>query len=86
MAKPSEPLRPKHWRDIEWRRTIDAVKGLRQRIFQAAKQGDMRKLKSLQRLMLRSQSNAELSVRQVTQINKGRGTPGTDDRIALILI
>ena len=83
MAKPSEPLRPKHWRDIEWRRTIDAVKGLRQQIFWAAKQGDMRKLKSLQRLMLRSQSNAELSVRQVTQINKGRGTPGTDDRIAL---
>ena len=83
MDNPSGPLRPKLWRDIEWSRTIDAVKGLRQQIFQAAKQGDMRKLKSLQRLMLKSQSNAELSVRQVTQVNKGRGTPGTDDRIAL---
>ena len=63
MAKPSDPLRSKRWRDIEWSQTIDAVKGLRQQIYQAAKHGDKRKLRSLQRLMLKSQSNAELSVR-----------------------
>ena len=33
--------------------------------------------------MLQSRANAELSVRQATQMNKGRGTPGVDDRVAL---
>ena len=33
--------------------------------------------------MLQSRANAELSVRQATQLNKGRGTPGIDDRVAL---
>lgn len=83
MGYPSDPLKLTRWNDIDWFNTIDAVKGLRQQIFRASKSGDKRKLKSLQRLMLKSKANAAVSVRQATQINKGRGTPGTDDRIAL---
>ena len=83
MGYPSDPLKLTRWNDIDWFETIDAVKGLRQQIFRASKSGDKRKLKSLQRLMLKSKANAAVSVRQATQINKGRGTPGTDDRIAL---
>ena len=83
MGYPSDPLKLTRWNDIDWFETIDAVKGLRQQIFRASKSGDKRKLKSLQRLMLKSKANAAVSVRQATLINKGRGTPGTDDRIAL---
>ncbi len=83
MGYPSDPLKLTRWNDIDWFNTIDAVKGLRQQIFRASKSGDKRKLKSLQRLMLKSKANAAVSVRQATQVNKGRGTPGTDDRIAL---
>ena len=35
-------------------------------------------MRSLQRLMLKSRANRELSIRQVTQINKGRLTAGVD--------
>ena len=81
-GKVSRPLRLRRWQDINWRRTIKAVKDLRQQIYRASQCGDHKKLRSLQRLMLQSRANAELSVRQVTQINKGRNTPGTDNLVA----
>ena len=84
MVKPSDPLRLRRWQDIDWNRTIDSVKGLRQQIFRASQSGDRKKLRSLQRLMLQSRANAELSVRQATLINKGRTTPGVDERVALV--
>jgi hypothetical protein len=35
-------------------------------------------VRSLQKLMLRSHANTLLSVRQVTQVNAGKYTPGVD--------
>ena len=75
-GKVSRPLRLRRWQDINWRLTIKSVKDLRQQIYAASQCGDHKKLRSLQRLMLQSRANAELSVRQVTQRNKGRNTPG----------
>ena len=69
---------PASWNDINWCRNRRLVRNLRQRIYRASRQGDHRKLRSLQRLMLKSRANRELSVRQVTQINKGRLTAGVD--------
>ena len=83
MLKASRPSRLRRWQDIDWRQTTKAVKDLRQQIYRASEQGNHKKLRSLQRLMLKSRSNAELSVRQVTQINDGRNTPGVDERVAL---
>ena len=83
MSESSGHLRLRRWQDIDWVKTFDAVKGIRQQIFRASQCGDKRKLRSLQRLMLQSRANAEFSVRQATQINKGRRTPGIDDRVAL---
>ena len=54
------------------------VRHLRQRIYRASWQGNHKQLRSLQRLMLRSRANRELSVRRVTEINKGRLTAGVD--------
>src|SRR6185369_9871795 len=51
---------------------------LRQRIFKATRANDHRKVRSLQKLMLRSYSNILMSVRRVTQVNAGKNTPGVD--------
>ncbi|MDE2811291.1 MAG: group II intron reverse transcriptase/maturase [Gemmatimonadota bacterium] len=83
MLNASRPTRWRDWREIDWFQTTRAVKGIRQQIYRAAQNRDHKKLRSLQRLMLKSRANAELSVRQVTQINKGRKTPGVDGQVAL---
>ena len=66
------------WNAIDWRKVDRSVSNLRRRIFRASKEGDHRKVRSLQKLVLRSYANALLSVRRVTQINVGRNTPGVD--------
>ena len=66
------------WNDIDWFRDNRIVRDLRQRIFRASRQGNRRKVRSLQRLMLKCQANRELSIRKVTQINAGRCTLGID--------
>ncbi len=67
------------WYDINWIENIRTVRNLRQRIYRASREGNHRKLRSLQRLMLQSQANRELSVRRVTLTNKGKSTPGIDE-------
>lgn len=66
------------WQAIDWKRVYRIVKNLRQRIFRASREGDLRKVRSLQRLMLRCRSNVLESVRRVTQVNQGKHTPGID--------
>lgn len=50
--------------------------------FRASQLRQWNKVKSLMKLMLRSRSNLLLSVRQITQENKGRNTPGIDGEVA----
>jgi RNA-directed DNA polymerase len=71
------------WDAVDWRAAEDRVRRLRQRIFAATQAGDHKRVRSLQKLMLRSLSNTLLSVRQVTERNAGRLTPGVDGRIAV---
>ncbi len=66
------------WNSVDWQRAMKEVRRLRQRIFRAERQGNVRKVRSLQKLMLRSFSNRLLAVRQVTQKNRGKFTPGVD--------
>jgi RNA-directed DNA polymerase len=66
------------WHAIEWKHVYRTVKNLRQRIFRASRDGDLKKVRSLQRLMLRSRANIFESVRRVTQVNQGKDTPGVD--------
>ena len=70
------------WHAVDWRAAEDRVRRLRQRIFAATQAGDHKRVRSLQKLMLRSLSNTLVSVRQVTERNAGRLTPGVDGRIA----
>src|SRR3954468_10825485 len=71
------------WNSIVWGEVEGEVRRLRQRIFAASQAGDLKKVRDLQKLMLRSRSNALVSVRRVTEINAGRKTAGVDGRIVL---
>ena len=74
---------PSQWDQIDWRAQEEQVRRLRQRIFKAAQEQDWPKVRNLQKLMLRSQANTLVSVRQVTQRNTGRRTAGIDGEVAL---
>src|SRR6266480_1157417 len=66
------------WNAIDWRKANRTVRNLRQRIFRAAQEGNLKKVRSLQKLMLKSYSNRLVSVRRVAQVNAGKNTPGVD--------
>jgi RNA-directed DNA polymerase len=73
--------RLKDWSQINWKQKNKAVRNLRQRIYRATEAGDFRKLRSLQKLMIRSYANLLLSVRQITQTNQGKQTAGIDGEV-----
>src|SRR5947199_2644694 len=66
------------WNAINWRKANRTVRNLRHRIFRATQEGNLNKVRSLQKLMLKSYSNRLVSVRRVAQINAGKHTPGVD--------
>ena len=71
------------WDAVDWRVCEQNVRRLRERIFTASQVGDLKRVRNLQKLMLRSRSNTLLAVRRVTEINAGRLTAGVDGRIVL---
>jgi RNA-directed DNA polymerase len=77
------PGDPAEWDAIDWRAQEARVRRLRQRIFKAAQAGDLKQVRNLQKLMLRSRANTLVSVRQVSQRNTGHRTPGVDGQVAL---
>jgi RNA-directed DNA polymerase len=70
---------PLDWHAIDWKQVYRRVRNLRQRIFRASRDNDLKKVRSLQRLMLRCRANVLVSVRRVTQVNHGKDTPGVDE-------
>ena len=71
------------WLSIDWQQVEDDVQRLRRRIYTASRDGDLGKVRNLQKLMLRSRANALLSVRRVTELNAGRKTAGVDGRVVV---
>lgn len=69
------------WESIDWKPIYRKIKNLRQRIFRATQNKEWNKVRSLMKLMLRSYANLLLSIRKVTQSNKGKYTPGIDNLI-----
>src|SRR6266508_4199754 len=66
------------WSGIPWPQVEARVHTLQRRIYRAEQQGQRRKGKSLQRLLMRSTSAKLLAARRVTQDNQGKKTPGID--------
>jgi RNA-directed DNA polymerase len=71
------------WNSIKWDQVTSYVRKLRQTIFRATKEGDLSKVRTLQRIMLRSFENRAVSVRRVTQVNRGKNTAGVDGQLAI---
>ena len=70
-----------HWSAIDWKLVKKRVKNLRQRIYRATQQAQWNRVRSLMKLMLRSYSNLLLSIRRMTQENRGKQTPGLDGQV-----
>jgi RNA-directed DNA polymerase len=73
----------KDWYSIDWNTVQKYVTKLRQRIYRAEQQNQRRRVRKLQRLLLRSKANLLLSIRRVTQQNSGKRTPGVNGYTAL---
>ena len=71
------------WRQVDWRQVETDVRRLRQRIFTASQAGDLKRVRSLQKFMLRSYANTLQSVRRVTERNAGRLSAGVDGEVVL---
>ncbi len=71
------------WKDLPWKRFRGQVFRLQRSIFKALAYNQKVKVKLLQRLLLRSRAAQALAVKQVTQLNQGKKTPGVDGKTAL---
>jgi RNA-directed DNA polymerase len=69
---------PTIWFQIDWQKAERRVQNLRSRIFRAAKEQRWKHVRHLTKLLLRSDANVLVSVRRITQGNRGRHTPGID--------
>lgn len=65
------------WNSIDWTIAGDIVSGIQARIVKAAQAGDKKKVRSLQRFLVRSFAAKLLAVKRVTT-NRGKNTPGID--------
>jgi len=73
----------KTWTEIDWVLFEAQVSRLQRRIYKASLANDKGKIHFLQKKLIASGAARFLSVKRVTQLNKGRKTPGVD-RIGLL--
>jgi RNA-directed DNA polymerase len=73
-----EPTRTEDWKTLPWKKFQRNAFRIQKRIYQAQIRGDFKCVRRLQRLLLRSYSARCLAVRQVSQDNRGKNTPGVD--------
>ncbi|MGL9762752.1 MAG: reverse transcriptase N-terminal domain-containing protein [Wolbachia sp.] len=71
------------WNETPWHKLEKSSFKLQKRIYRASKCNDIKKMNSLQRLLLNSTSARMLAVRRVTQDNRGKKTAGIDGKANL---
>ncbi|NEO35467.1 MAG: RNA-dependent DNA polymerase [Moorea sp. SIOASIH] len=71
------------WKSQKWKKLRQNLFRLQRRIYKAVQAGDLRKVRSLQKLIMKSRSAQLLAVRQVTKLNQGKRTAGIDGRKSL---
>ncbi|WP_424101229.1 group II intron reverse transcriptase/maturase [Moorena producens] len=72
-----------HWKSQKWKKLRQDLFRLQKRVYKAVRAGDLKKARSLQKLILKSHAAQLLAVRQVTQLNKGKKTGGIDGKSSL---
>jgi RNA-directed DNA polymerase len=78
MPNSDSKLNTEGWGDIDWHQVERYVFKLQTRIYAASRRGEVKKVRKLQRTLMRSWSNRVLAVRRVTQDNTGKNTAGVD--------
>ncbi|KAB8321114.1 RNA-dependent DNA polymerase [Tolypothrix campylonemoides VB511288] len=71
------------WTNLPWKKFRRDLFRLQRRVYKAVQVKDYRLAKSLQKLILKSTAARLLAIRQVTQLNVGKRTPGIDGRAKL---
>ncbi len=71
------------WKSFKWKKFQKTLFRLQRRVYKAVSVGNKRKARSLQKLILKSQSARLLAIRQVTQLNAGKKTAGIDGKASL---
>jgi RNA-directed DNA polymerase len=71
------------WKAIPWKKFRVNLFKLQKRVYKAVQVGNKRKARSIQKLILKSQSARLLAIRQVTQLNAGKKTAGIDGKASL---
>ena len=66
------------WNELSWRELEKNTFKLQKRIYRASSDGDFKKMRRLQKLLLNSKGIKLLSIRRITQDNKGKKTSGID--------
>src|SRR3970282_2561709 len=69
------------WEQVNWGQVTTNCRRLQERIYRATEHREWKKVRSLQKLLVRATSNKLLAIRQVTQENQGQHTPGEDGRV-----
>jgi RNA-directed DNA polymerase len=65
------------WHQIDWHKALQHARRMQLRIAEATREGNMRKVKSFQRLLTHSFHAKALAVKRATE-NRGKTTPGVD--------
>ena len=73
------------WKGLPWKRFRRDLFRLQKRVFQAVSVGNLRKARSLQKLIVKSTAARFLAIRQVTQLNAGKKTAGVDGKAFLTI-
>ena len=84
MIRHIEQFNSESWKNLPWKKFQKDLFRLQRRVWKAVRAGDKAKARSLQKLIIRSQSARFLAIRQVTQLNAGKKTAGIDNKTALI--
>ena len=66
------------WKHTPWRKLERVVFKLQKRIYKASQRGDVKTVRRLQKLLMKSWAAKCLSVRRVSQDNQGKNTAGVD--------
>jgi RNA-directed DNA polymerase len=78
MSKTQSKQLMVEWNQVNWRKLERKVFKLQKRIYRASQRGDVKALRKLQKMLMKSWSARALAVRRVTQDNQGKKTAGVD--------
>ena len=71
------------WKSLNWKKFRRDLFRLQRRVYKAVSVSNMRRARSLQKLIFKSRAAIFLAIRQVTQLNAGKKTAGVDGKASL---